>query len=233
MCNMKILRRVYGVVLVLGLTLFLFGCQEDKDVSEDDWDEDSNPIQKEDKELVIRHMFSTHFEEDYNGIKLREIYDRIEEEHGYTVQSESQTHEGYTAILADDLSRGELPHIMEFHVTLEEEVNFIHEHKDNLLDLTDFLEEFYSLDRFTVDERVYGLPAYSGGMMHLYYNKKLVEELGGVPETFEEFLAMMKEAKQAGYNPIIMDEEGDYNPLSIMPYYLFQGILLETAGREK
>ncbi|GAA0302670.1 ABC-type glycerol-3-phosphate transport system substrate-binding protein [Gracilibacillus halotolerans] len=236
---MKSFRYSFLTLIVTGLVLFLIGCQEAEEVGDDDWiEDDSNPIQEETKELTLRYMFYSGFEDDYNGDKLKEIFDRIKMEQGFTIQSESKSSDGYSAILADNISRGEMPHIIEFHATLPEDINFMHEHTDHLLDLTDFLEdsglieEFHSLDHFTVDDRVYGLPVYSGGLTHLYYNKELVEELGGVPETLDEFIAMMKEAKQAGYNPIILDNQGD-NSFSQLPYDLFQGILLETAGKEK
>ncbi|PIB63030.1 hypothetical protein AOA60_07445, partial [Pseudomonas sp. 2822-17] len=59
----------------------------------------------------------------------------------------------------------------------------------------------------------------------LFYNKEIVEELGGIPETWEEFIDLMEEAVHVGYTPITSDEYEFVN--------FFEGVLYQTSGKEK
>ncbi|GAA0302688.1 ABC-type glycerol-3-phosphate transport system substrate-binding protein [Gracilibacillus halotolerans] len=225
------------IVKLLIILLILTSCSGADD---DLYEESYNPVlEKGTKELTLRYQFNPRISGDSSDDRLTEMYDHIEEETGLSIISDSKSLDGYIAILKNELSRGELPDIIQINLMYDDGSgdgkSFLHEEKENLLDLTDFLKEsglmekFYSLESYKVDGRVYGLPI-DGSTMQLYYNKALVEELGGLPETSEDFISFMKEAKNKGYNPIAIDEEDGF---SQMPYDLFQGILLETAGREK
>ncbi|UFJ39545.1 extracellular solute-binding protein [Brevibacillus humidisoli] len=79
-----------------------------------------------------------------------------------------------------------------------------------LLDLTDFLKEsgledrFVSLEEFTVDGRVYGLPI-GGYAEGLFYNKKMFEELNlSIPKTWDELIDLGNKVKAAGKTPIAL-----------------------------
>ncbi|MEK8127791.1 extracellular solute-binding protein [Paenibacillus filicis] len=76
-----------------------------------------------------------------------------------------------------------------------------------LLDLTPILEElglqskFSSLDEFTVDGHVYGLPTASF-VEGVFYNKRIFRGLGvSVPQTWQELLDIASKAKEAGITP--------------------------------
>lgn len=78
---------------------------------------------------------------------------------------------------------------------------------NRMLDLTPILEElnltdkFESLDEFTIDGKVYGIP-YGGYSEGIFYNKKLFEELGlAIPRTWDELIAAAETIKAAGYVP--------------------------------
>ncbi|WP_168122068.1 extracellular solute-binding protein [Paenibacillus sp. HB172176] len=76
-----------------------------------------------------------------------------------------------------------------------------------MLDLTPILEEleltdqFESLDEFTIDGRVYGVP-YGGYSEGIFYNKKMFRELGiSIPKTWSELLQAADRIKEAGFVP--------------------------------
>lgn len=96
------------------------------------------------------------------------------------------------------------------------------------------IEQFHTLDSFTVDGRVYGLP-FRGYTNQLFYNKELVESLGGIPETLEELIDKMVEADQAGYTPLVFDfaEDGFGGVYTYEAETMFEGILQRTIDEEK
>jgi len=78
---------------------------------------------------------------------------------------------------------------------------------NRMLDLTPILEEldlmdkFQSLEEFTIDGRVYGVP-YGGYSEGLFYNKKIFESLGlDIPKTWDELMETAEIIKDAGYVP--------------------------------
>lgn len=78
---------------------------------------------------------------------------------------------------------------------------------NRMLDLTPIIEElgltdkFASLDEFTVDGKVYGLP-FGGYSEAIFYNKKIFSELGlEIPTTWAQLLEVSEKIKAAGYTP--------------------------------
>ena len=78
---------------------------------------------------------------------------------------------------------------------------------NRMLDLTPILEElnltdqFESLDEFTIDGRVYGVP-YGGYSEGIFYNKKIFRDLELMaPKTWSELLQTPDRNKEAGYVP--------------------------------
>ncbi|WP_244226726.1 ABC transporter substrate-binding protein [Paenibacillus protaetiae] len=76
-----------------------------------------------------------------------------------------------------------------------------------MLDLTPIIDElgirdkFASLDEFTIDGKVYGLP-YGGYSEAIFYNKDIFNELQiAIPKTWNELLAAADRIKAAGYTP--------------------------------
>ncbi|MCR2804316.1 ABC transporter substrate-binding protein [Paenibacillus soyae] len=81
---------------------------------------------------------------------------------------------------------------------------------DRMLDLTPILEElgltdqFASLEEFTINGKVYGIP-YGGYSEGIFYNKKIFAELGlDIPKTWGEMMAAAETIKQANYVPFAM-----------------------------
>ncbi|WP_237179103.1 extracellular solute-binding protein [Paenibacillus sp. MMS18-CY102] len=79
-----------------------------------------------------------------------------------------------------------------------------------MLDLTPIIEElgikdkFASLDEFTVDGKVYGLP-FGGYSEAIFYNKKMFADLGiAVPTTWDELIAAADKVKGAGFTPFAL-----------------------------
>lgn len=78
---------------------------------------------------------------------------------------------------------------------------------NRMLDLTPIIEElgikdkFASLDEFTIDGKVYGLP-FGGYSEAIFYNKKIFSELGlEIPTTWAQLLEVSEKIKAAGYTP--------------------------------
>jgi raffinose/stachyose/melibiose transport system substrate-binding protein len=81
---------------------------------------------------------------------------------------------------------------------------------NRLLDLTPILselglkEQFFNLDEFSVNGKIYGLPT-AGFVEGVFYNKRLFRELGAqVPATWEELLAVAEKAHAQGITPFAL-----------------------------
>ncbi|MFC4779379.1 extracellular solute-binding protein [Paenibacillus sp. GCM10023252] len=81
---------------------------------------------------------------------------------------------------------------------------------NRMLDLTPIIEElgikdkFASLDEFTVDGKVYGLP-FGGYSEAIFYNKKIFQELGlAIPTTWDQLIDISGKIKEAGYTPFAL-----------------------------
>ncbi|MGO4698982.1 ABC transporter substrate-binding protein [Paenibacillus sp. FSL A5-0031] len=79
---------------------------------------------------------------------------------------------------------------------------------NRMLDLTPIIAElgltdkFASLDEFTVDGKVYGLP-FGGYSEAIFYNKKIFSELGlEIPTTWTQLVEISEKIKTAGYTPL-------------------------------
>ncbi|WP_078552459.1 extracellular solute-binding protein [Bacillus alkalicellulosilyticus] len=97
---------------------------------------------------------------------------------------------------------------------------------ERMLDLTDFLEEtglkekFVSLEAFTKDGRVYGLPLEGFGE-GIYYNKEIFEEVGvNPPETIDDLIEISKKIKDAGYTPISLANQDKWPGGMIWQFFL-------------
>ncbi|WP_409341569.1 extracellular solute-binding protein [Paenibacillus sp. MBLB4367] len=95
---------------------------------------------------------------------------------------------------------------------------------DRLLDLTPILQElglrehFISLDEFTVDGKVYGLPM-AGYVEGVYYNKAIFRKLNAsVPATWDEFLGVCDLVKRSGYTPLALASKEGWAPLMTANY---------------
>lgn len=79
-----------------------------------------------------------------------------------------------------------------------------------MLDLTPIIEElgiqdkFASLDEFTIDGKVYGLP-FGGYSEGVFYNKKMFTALGlQIPRTFDELITLSETVKSKGKTPFAL-----------------------------
>ncbi|MGN7456217.1 extracellular solute-binding protein [Paenibacillus pasadenensis] len=103
-----------------------------------------------------------------------------------------------------------------------------------LLDLTPIIEElgigqqFQSLEEFTVDGRVYGLP-FGGYSEAIYYNKRIFRELGlAVPATWEQLMEACERIRQAGYSPFALSAKDPW-----LAGMMWNTIMDRHAGTDK
>lgn len=82
-----------------------------------------------------------------------------------------------------------------------------------------------SLNGFSKDGKVYGLPR-NTDMMVFYYNKKIFADNGvEVPKTLDDLIALGKKFNGAGIVPCVMDGKDKY-PLAIM----YSDLVMKTTG---
>jgi raffinose/stachyose/melibiose transport system substrate-binding protein len=85
-----------------------------------------------------------------------------------------------------------------------------------------------SLNGFSKDGKVYGLPR-NTDMMVFYYNKKIFKDNGvEVPKTMDDLVAMGKKFNGLGITPCVMDGKDKY-PLAIM----YSDFVMKTTGDNK
>lgn len=84
-----------------------------------------------------------------------------------------------------------------------------------------------SLDGFTYDGKLYGLPR-NTDVQCIYYNQKIFQDNGWeIPATYDQLLDLAKEMNQAGIIPMAMDG-GDGWPLAVY----FSDLLYKLSGSE-
>ncbi|MCM3746921.1 extracellular solute-binding protein [Paenibacillus pasadenensis] len=103
-----------------------------------------------------------------------------------------------------------------------------------LLDLTPIIHKlgidgkFHSLDEFTVDGRVYGLP-FGGYSEAVFYNKQIFRDLGlGIPVTWEQLMNVSEKIKQAGYSPFALSAKDPW-----LAGMMWNTIMDRYAGTDK
>jgi raffinose/stachyose/melibiose transport system substrate-binding protein len=133
--------------------------------------------------------------------------------------------------LRNDMLSGNPPDI--FELFGGEADAFTYARADKLLDLTPILNElekqydFASLQEFTVDGKVFGLPI-TGQVSGIFYNKKIFADLGVAPPvTYEAFLDICDKAQAKGITPLAL-AAGD----AWVPTMLMHSLLVRTAGVE-
>jgi raffinose/stachyose/melibiose transport system substrate-binding protein len=133
--------------------------------------------------------------------------------------------------LKEEMMTGNPPDI--FELFGGETDAFTYAKAGKLLDLTPILDElekqydFASLQNFTVDGKIYGLPT-TGQVSGIFYNKKIFAELGVAPPlTYAEFLDICEQAKAKGITPLAF-AAGD----TWVPTMLMNSLLVRTAGVE-
>ncbi len=140
---------------------------------------------------------------------LRAIFDQYEAATGNTINSTFYSYNDMVAAGAPALESGNPPDVMFTDPSPPVIPNYIK--AGQLVDLTATAAEKGWADRLAPgmldfykpihEEKVYGAPI-SPAVRGFFYNKKIMEEIGGtVPTTFEELVALAEKAKAAGYVP--------------------------------
>jgi raffinose/stachyose/melibiose transport system substrate-binding protein len=121
----------------------------------------------------------------------------------------------YNQKIAVQMAAADLPEIFAVNA------NTIRKYADYgmFMDLTDILEElgiedeFMNLKEFTVDGKIYGLPA-SGFLEGFFYNKEIFDGLGvEEPETWEEMNSIIAKAMEHNIIPFAMSSESGWIPM--------------------
>lgn len=211
---------VAGIAFILLLT----ACKDD-DLEELEDEADSSDV-----ELDFRHTQTEEWGEARKN-HMEDIVDQVTDDHeNIDIELNGVDPQEAMERLSVEMRDGDPPDIFELDAFGDEMEEYVEE--GNLLDLTDFLEEkglkdeFLNLGAFTVDDRVYGLP-FEGTVQGFYYNKDVLDELGGVPETWDDFIDVIEQGSEEDYTPLISQEMG----LENMHLANMLNIILErTAG---
>ena len=188
-------------LFVLTLFVLLSGCSGEQSA-------ETHP----DAQVSVRymHMGVADDNEDNNQYVMRQFpYAIAQRFPGIALESDMLPEDPYTKTLLVQLSSGEGPDFFEWWPKrqLEELVA-----AGYLQDLTgmDILDRFTSdsLEGFTVDGKVYGLPK-GQSIMATWYNKELFEQQGitSFPADWPSFLALCEKLKLAGITPIVMPDK--------------------------
>lgn len=140
---------------------------------------------------------------------LRGIFDQYEAATGNKVKSTFYSYNDMVAAGAPALESGNPPDVMFTDPSPPVIPNYIK--AGQLVDLTATAEANHWADNLAPgmldfykpihDNKVYGAPL-SPAVRGFFYNKKIMDEIGGkVPTTFEELVALAEKAKAAGYIP--------------------------------
>lgn len=226
------MKKYFYFLMVGGLSLILLlsACKDD--------DDELNELEEEaggessDVTLDFRH---TQVEEwgELRKNHIEDVAEEVEDEYeNVDIEVDGMDPEEAMERLQVEMRDGDLPDIFELDTFGNELEEYVED--DHLLDLTDFLEEsgmkdeFLNLDDYTVDDKVYGLP-FEGMVTGFYYNKEVLDELGGKPETWDEFIDVIEEGAAEDYTPLIAQQLGmDNTHLTSM----FNIILQRTAGSD-
>lgn len=195
MSLMSIGRRAAVAAAAAGLLLGTAACGSDGSGSENvvDWWH----IQPEDTEL---------------GQTWRALAEEFNADHpdGAQIQITSMENDAFKQSLATSMQGGEPPDLFQSWGggVLRQQAE-----AGQVMDLTDVLADVIddiapgALAPYTVDGRVYGLP-FNMGMVGFWYNRDLFEQAGITeePETWEEFLDVVQQLKDAGITPIALGE---------------------------
>lgn len=223
------MRKSFYALTVAGITfiLLLTACKDDDDLDELEEEADSSDV-----ELDFRHTQT----EEWGEVRknhIEEIVDQVTDDHeNIDIELDGVDPEEAMERLSVEMMDGDPPDIFELDAFGDEIEEYVEE--GNLLDLTDFLEEkglkdeFINLGAFTVDDRVYGLP-FEGTVQGFYYNKDVLDDLGGAPETWDDFIDVIEQGSEEDYTPFISQEMGMEN----MHLSNMLNIILErTAGTD-
>lgn len=200
-------KKITGLLLAAVIMAVAAGCSKDReaDVSEE-------------KEIITLTMFSN-LPDRKTGQGLVEqmlIDEYMEANENIEIQVEVLDDEAYKTKFKAYAMEG-MPDI----VTIWGQPSFLDEIVEagllEALDTADYTEYGFvegSLDGFTYEGRLYGLPR-NTDVQCIFYNQKLFLDNGWeVPATYEELLALAGEIKEAGYVPMAMDG-GDGWPLAV------------------
>lgn len=227
------MKKTFFVLAAIGLffMLFLSACKDDDDDLEE-LEEDAGG-ESGDVTLTFRHTQT----EDFGELRkdhIEDVAEDVSEEYdNVDIETEAMEPEEAMERQQVEMMDGDLPDIFELDTFDTDELKDYTE-EGNLLDLTDFLEEndlkdeFLNLDAYTVDGHVYGLP-FEGTVSGFYYNKEVLDDLGGKPESFDEFIDVIEKGIDEDYTPLMTQQMGmDNMHLTSM----FNIILQRTAGSD-
>lgn len=141
---------------------------------------------------------------------LRSIFDQYEKTSGNKVNSTFYSYNDMVAAGAPALESGNPPDVMFTDPSPPVIPNYIK--AGQLIDLSAMAADKKWADRLAPgmldffkpihDNKVYGAPI-SPAVRGFFYNKKIMDEIGGkVPTTMEELIALADKAKKAGYIPL-------------------------------
>lgn len=203
------MKRLLSLCLVLLCTTGLVFAMAQSEV-----DTDGEP------EVITIWEHTPHFE-----LPLKETLARFMELNpDIRVEYEIKTPDNYLSLLTTAIQAGEAPDLFWHHGTATSDMANLTA-QGALMELTDYLDlEDYSrmsLDKVTVDGKVYQTPAATIDTRATFYNKDLFSKMGWeVPASFDEFEALLPVIKDAGYIPISLAGRDNWNIL-----FLFEPIL--------
>lgn len=225
-----ILKRITAITCLVVLLLSLIGCS--KKTTETN-NQDNATQNEESSEKIVLKFFSNLPDRNTGLGKLEQlILDQyMEENSNVEIQLETLQDEAYKQKFTAYVTSNDLPDL--FHVWgLPSFINPVMEHgyaaELNLADYNDYNFVPGSLDGFTYEGKLYGIPKIMDFMV-MYYNKGIFDKNNiEVPKSFEDISDMAKAFRDNSISTISMAGKDGW-PLGI----LFQELLLKQSGNQK
>lgn len=190
---------LFAVLLAIMTNVAACGTNDPQD-SNDSEDQEYREVT-----LSLRHTQIKETSQTRLGVLLDVVNKTMEENAGVTIKMEGIDEKIHRDTkLKQEMAAGNPPDIFEVFGGADLK---LYVKADRMLDLTPILEEldltdkFASLDEFTINGKVYGIP-YGGYSEGIYYNKRLFAQLNlAIPMTWDELMAAAETIKNAGYVP--------------------------------
>lgn len=215
-------KKVLSVLLALSLAVSLTACGSNQSDTTDDTNESTEQTGQTDsasEDTITIKVFSNQTDRKTGqGLIEQTLFDHyMEENPNVNIEVEALDDEAYKTKFKAYASSDDMPDL----VNAWGQPSFLNEVIDAgllaELNQDDYAEYGFiegSLDAFSKDEKLYGLPR-NTDVMGFYYNKAVFEANGWeVPQTYTQLIALTEKINAAGLIPCSMDG-GDKWPLAI------------------
>lgn len=162
---------------------------------------------------------------------LKEMADLMEEEENIKVEFEVIPDPQFISLLQTKIASGEVPDVVDLNTPAVFE-SFDYSENFEELSNEEWVSRLNNPDQFKYDGGHYSFPyAAPGNVIGAIYNKDLFNELGvSIPETYDEFLEVLREIKDVGKDPLFLSSKDTWTTQT--PMLVFTNALLSDKSED-